>query len=159
MITPSTSSFDDNHVIALFYLDGRDSSPYIVIRCHDRNHPLPRYSRRGIHELCIHRSGRTLRLDRWSFSQQRSQPWVLLSFLTWEGEALNISRPWRHCDAIVEVPRADKGTELVLVHCTFLALKCRSALTSNVNPQEYRLSREESLFQAWVPNPPVPLVA
>lgn len=42
-----------------------------------------------------------------------------------------------------------KSAELVLMHCTFLALKCRSTLTHNVNPKEFSLSREERLFQAY----------
>jgi hypothetical protein len=85
---------------------------------------MPRFSRRGVHELCIIRLGSSLRLDRWSHSQDRSQPWVMMYFLTWE--------------------------ELVLMHCTFLALKCRSTLTHNVNPKEFSLSREERLFQARI---------
>lgn len=40
--------------------------------------------------------------------------------------------------------------ELVLFHCTFLALKARNSLTVNVDPREYKFPDEKRLFQACV---------
>lgn len=79
------SSFDDHRLTALFYVDAQDGCPYIVLRSYDDVHPQPSYSRRGAHELCITRLGSSLRFNRWSHSQDRSQPWATMYFLTWEG--------------------------------------------------------------------------
>lgn len=40
--------------------------------------------------------------------------------------------------------------ELVLFHCTFIALKARNNLTVNMDPREYKFPNEKRLFQAYV---------
>lgn len=39
---------------------------------------------------------------------------------------------------------------MVLFHCTFVALKARNRLTVQIRPDEFILSREKRLFQAYV---------
>jgi hypothetical protein len=41
----------------------------------------------------------------------------------------------------------DPVAEMVLFHATFVALKARCPLTVNINPDDYKLSGEERLFQ------------
>jgi hypothetical protein len=38
---------------------------------------------------------------------------------------------------------------MVLLHCTFLALKARNVLTVQIDSREYSLKRERRLFQAY----------
>jgi hypothetical protein len=45
----------------------------------------------------------------------------------------------------------DPVAEMVLFHATFVALKARCPLTVNINPDDYKLSGEERLFQGWLP--------
>ncbi len=40
--------------------------------------------------------------------------------------------------------------KMVLFYCTFVALKARNTLTVQMHPDEYKLSREKRLFQAYV---------
>lgn len=40
--------------------------------------------------------------------------------------------------------------ELVLFHCTFIALKARNSLTVSMDPREYKFPNEKRLFQACV---------
>jgi hypothetical protein len=40
-------------------------------------------------------------------------------------------------------------TEMVLFHSVFVALKARSPLTINVNPDDYKLAGEKRLFQGY----------
>lgn len=40
--------------------------------------------------------------------------------------------------------------ELVLFHCTFIALKARNNLTVNMDPREYKFPNEKRLYQAYV---------
>ncbi|KAG6362957.1 hypothetical protein INS49_008052 [Diaporthe citri] len=67
---------------------------------------------------------RVLRLKRWSHSIQGPKLWAVLSFVTWE--------------------------ELVLFHCTFIALKARNNLTVSMDPREYKFPNEKRLFQAQI---------
>jgi hypothetical protein len=39
---------------------------------------------------------------------------------------------------------------MVLFYCTFVALKARNTLTVQIHPDEYKLTREKRLFQAYV---------
>lgn len=41
-------------------------------------------------------------------------------------------------------------TELVLFHCTFIALKARNNLTVNMDPRECKFPNEKRLYQAYV---------
>lgn len=40
--------------------------------------------------------------------------------------------------------------ELVLFHCTFIALKARNNLTVNMDPRECKFPNEKRLYQAYV---------
>jgi hypothetical protein len=39
---------------------------------------------------------------------------------------------------------------MVLFYCTFVALKARNLSTVQIRPDEFQLSREKRLFQAYV---------
>jgi hypothetical protein len=43
--------------------------------------------------------------------------------------------------------------EMVLFHAAFVALKSRSPLTVNVNPQDFTLTGERKLFQGYESHP------
>lgn len=45
--------------------------------------------------------------------------------------------------------------ELVLFHCTFIALKARNNLTVSMDPREYKFPNEKRLFQAYVLPTPI----
>jgi hypothetical protein len=78
---------------------------------------------RGAHELCISQEKpESLMLARWSKTEQRSKPWALLNFMTWE--------------------------ELVLFYCCFICLKARSVLTIELSPREFDLFKPTRTFQA-----------
>ncbi|RDA94106.1 hypothetical protein CP533_6590 [Ophiocordyceps camponoti-saundersi (nom. inval.)] len=115
-------SFNDDQISLTAFLNGRDQSPYLLLRILVRGTPW--FAVRGAHELCIDRDGSSLRLKRWSRSEGRSKIWVVLYFLTWE--------------------------ELVLMHCTFVSLKARNNLTIRLSPEECSLGGESKLFQACI---------
>ncbi|RCI14861.1 hypothetical protein L249_6726 [Ophiocordyceps polyrhachis-furcata BCC 54312] len=115
-------SFNDDQISLTAFVNGRDQSPYLLLRtlvC-----GTPWFAVRGAHELCIDRDGSSLRLKRWSRSEGRSKTWVVLYFLTWE--------------------------ELVLMHSTFVSLKARNNLTIRLSPEECSLGGESKLFQACI---------
>ncbi|POS77013.1 hypothetical protein DHEL01_v204590 [Diaporthe helianthi] len=115
-------SFDSDRLGLLIVINAADGGPYFVLRVYAGSQQL--FSYRGIHEICVHQVGSTLRLKRWSHSIQRPKLWAVLSFVTWE--------------------------ELVLFHCTFIALKARNHLTVSMDPREYKFPNEKRLFQAQI---------
>ncbi|KAI3397485.1 hypothetical protein diail_10697 [Diaporthe ilicicola] len=116
-------SFDSDRLGLMIILDAANGAPYFVIRIYGGG-GAQFFSFRGIHEICVHQVGNSLRLKRWSHSIQGPKLWAVLSFITWE--------------------------ELVLFHCTFIALKARNNLTVNMDPQEYKFHNEKRLFQAQI---------
>ncbi|KAG8165168.1 hypothetical protein KVR01_005443 [Diaporthe batatas] len=115
-------SFDGDSLGLLLIINSADGGPYFVLRVYAGGQQL--FSYRGIHEICVEQAGSTLRLKRWSHSIQGPKLWAVLSFVTWE--------------------------ELVLFHCTFIALKARNNLTVSMDPREYRFPNETRLFQAQI---------
>jgi hypothetical protein len=84
-------------------------------------------SKNGVHELCIEREASSLLLYRWSWNSQHSKIWAALRFQTWE--------------------------DLVLFHCSFMALKAHNTLTTAIDDTEYNIHREKRLFQAYASLP------
>ncbi|KAK7701101.1 hypothetical protein SLS64_010432 [Diaporthe eres] len=117
-------SFDGDRVglTAMIILNAANGGPYFVLRVYAGGAQF--FSYRGIHEICVHQVGNSLRLKRWSHSIQGPKLWAVLSFVTWE--------------------------ELVLFHCTFIALKARNNLTVSMDPREYKFPNEKRLFQAQI---------
>ncbi|KAH8788459.1 hypothetical protein F5883DRAFT_5748 [Diaporthe sp. PMI_573] len=115
-------SFDGDRLGLLIIINAANGGPYFVLRVYAGGQQL--FSYRGIHEICVHQVGNTLRLKRWSHSLHGPKLWAVLSFVTWE--------------------------ELVLFHCTFIALKARNNLTVNMDPREYKFPNEKRLFQAQI---------
>ncbi|KAL6869888.1 hypothetical protein ACO1O0_001220 [Amphichorda felina] len=119
---PSGSPFNDDKICLLAYENGHDGCPYLLLRVINPETGQAWFSQRGCHELCIDRDGCVLRLKRWSHTSNRSKNWAVLNFLTWE--------------------------ELILMYCSFLALKARNDLTVDMGHGEYSLAGERKLFQA-----------
>ncbi|KAM0462339.1 hypothetical protein ACHAPV_003813 [Trichoderma viride] len=113
---------DDDKISLIAYSDGRDGSPYLLLRTFYMGGPW--FSLRGVHELCIQRENDSIQFTRWSHSENCSKLWATLRFGTWE--------------------------ELILMYCTFLALKSRNALTVQLATKEYALKGERKLFQAAI---------
>ncbi|KAL9484786.1 hypothetical protein ACSS6W_003575 [Trichoderma asperelloides] len=113
---------DDDKISLIAYSDGRDGSPYLLLRTFYMGGPW--FSLRGVHELCIQRENDSIQFKRWSHSENCSKLWATLRFQTWE--------------------------ELILMYCTFLALKSRNALTVQLATKEYALKGEHKLFQATI---------
>ncbi|KAH6606443.1 hypothetical protein Trco_005596 [Trichoderma cornu-damae] len=113
---------DDDKISLIAYSDGRDGSPYLLLRTFYMGGPW--FSLRGVHELCIQRENDSIQFKRWSRSENCSKLWALLRFQTWE--------------------------ELILMYCTFLALKSRNTLTVQLGTKEYALKGERKLFQACI---------
>ena len=77
-------TFDNEQLYLDATINGRWGPPYFLLRSFDGR---PRFSQRGVHELCIDRALQSsLRLKRWSRSQNCAIIWAILYFLTWEGE-------------------------------------------------------------------------
>lgn len=115
-------SFDGDRLGLQIIINAANGGPYFVLRVYSGGAQL--FSYRGIHEICVHQVGSTLRLKRWSHSIQGPKLWAVFGFVTWE--------------------------DLVLFHCTFIALKARNNLTVNMDPQEYKFPNEKRLFQAQI---------
>ncbi|KAM0514861.1 hypothetical protein ACHAPE_006537 [Trichoderma viride] len=113
---------DDDKISLIAYSDGRDGSPYLLLRTFYMGGPW--FSLRGVHELCIQRENDSIQFTRWSHSENCSKLWATLRFGTWE--------------------------ELILMYCTFLALKSRNSLTVQLATKEYALKGERKLFQATI---------
>ncbi|OTA07685.1 hypothetical protein A9Z42_0085890 [Trichoderma parareesei] len=113
---------DDDKISLIAYSDGRDGSPYLLLRTFYMGGPW--FSVRGVHELCIQRENEAIHFKRWSRSENCSKLWATLRFQTWE--------------------------ELTLMYCTFLALKSRNTLTVQLGTKEYALKGEKKLFQACI---------
>ncbi|PNP42571.1 hypothetical protein TGAMA5MH_05312 [Trichoderma gamsii] len=113
---------DDDKISLIAYSDGRDGSPYLLLRTFYMGGPW--FSLRGVHELCIQRENDSIQFTRWSHSENCSKLWATLRFGTWE--------------------------ELILMYCTFLALKSRNALTVQLATKEYAPKGERKLFQATI---------
>ncbi|KAK1240830.1 hypothetical protein MKX07_006263 [Trichoderma sp. CBMAI-0711] len=113
---------DDDKIALIAYSDGRDGSPYLLLRTFYMGGPW--FSVRGVHELCIQRENEAIHFKRWSRSENCSKLWATLRFQTWE--------------------------ELTLMYCTFLALKSRNTLTVQLGTKEYALKGEKKLFQACI---------
>ncbi|KOS19322.1 hypothetical protein ESCO_000898 [Escovopsis weberi] len=114
--------FDNDKLSLIAYQDGRDANPHLLLRTYYMGGPW--FSSRGAHELCIERDADSLQLKRWSRSEDCSKLWATLRFMTWE--------------------------ELILMYCTFLALKARNNLTLQIGAKEYALRGEHKLFQACI---------
>lgn len=86
---------DDDKISLIAYSDGRDGSPFLLLRTFYMGGPW--FSVRGVHELCIQRENDSIQFKRWSRSENCSKLWATLRFQTWEGmsishlKALNIS--------------------------------------------------------------------
>ncbi|CAK7198384.1 hypothetical protein SEUCBS139899_001045 [Sporothrix eucalyptigena] len=117
-------TFDQERITIFAFIDPMTRSPYLVIRSLDAGSNMPAFSMRGVHEVCIERDGSCLVLKRWSYAERCPKLWAVLYFLTWE--------------------------ELVLFHCTFVAMKFEGDQTSNVNPVEFKIGREKRLFQCAI---------
>ncbi|CAK7210508.1 hypothetical protein SCUCBS95973_000807 [Sporothrix curviconia] len=117
-------SFDRERITIFAFINPMNRSAYMVIRSLDTGSNMPLFSVRGVHELCIERDGNCLVIKRWSYSERCAKMWAVLYFLTWE--------------------------ELVLFHCTFVALKFEGEMTQEVNPVEFKIAREKRLFQASI---------
>ncbi|KAH0528121.1 hypothetical protein TsFJ059_003023 [Trichoderma semiorbis] len=113
---------DDDKISLIAYSDGRDGSPFLLLRTFYMGGPW--FSVRGVHELCIQRENDSIQFKRWSRSENCSKLWATLRFQTWE--------------------------ELILMYCTFLALKSRNTLTIQLGTKEYTLKGERKLFQACI---------
>ncbi|EHK16854.1 uncharacterized protein TRIVIDRAFT_163085 [Trichoderma virens Gv29-8] len=113
---------DDDKISLIAYADGRDGSPYLLLRTFYMGGPW--FSVRGVHELCIQRENDCIQFKRWSRSENCSKLWATLRFQTWE--------------------------ELILMYCTFLALKSRNTLTVQLATKEYALKGERKLFQGCI---------
>jgi hypothetical protein len=120
--------FDDDRLSVMVILNAVDDSPYMIVRTLHNGQQY--FSSLGVHQLVITREGSSLELSRWSDSKRRVVPWAVLFFSTLE--------------------------ELVLFHCTFVALKFRSHLVHKIDPREYQIGDEKSsdgekrLFQARI---------
>lgn len=84
---------DDDKISLIAYSDGRDGSPYLLLRTFYMGGPW--FSLRGVHELCIQRENDSIQFKRWSRSENCSKLWATLRFQTWEGtpaypEVLNL---------------------------------------------------------------------
>lgn len=77
-------SFDGDRLGLLIIVNAANGGPYFVLRVYMGGAQF--FSYRGIHEICVHQVGNSLRLKRWSHSIQGPKPWAVLSFVTWEGE-------------------------------------------------------------------------
>lgn len=79
-------SFGGGRLVLMVILSTANGAPYLVLREHARGGHL--FSYRGIHEICVHQAGNSLRLKRWSQSRQCPTLWAVLSFVTWEGKGV-----------------------------------------------------------------------
>lgn len=134
----------------MVYLNPANQCAFLLIRTFHMGSPW--LSLRGAHELCIHREGSALQLQRWSQTAQCPKPWASLYFQTWEGMS---SLTLRVLSVTVLLPvwkfaNMPGYQEMVLFHSTFVSLKARNALTVNVRVDEYKLAGERRLFQACV---------
>ncbi|PSS20120.1 hypothetical protein M430DRAFT_34496 [Amorphotheca resinae ATCC 22711] len=116
--------FDKNRLSVTLYLnaEGADMTRLLCRWMDPQFNPM--YSCYGVHELCIRRKGSSLQFRRWNNNRAHSTLWLALFFKTWE--------------------------KMVLFHATFVALKARCPLTVAINPDDYRLSGEEELFQGKI---------
>jgi len=116
--------FDGNLLSIIVYLhpDTADQ-PRILCRWVDHD-GVPAYATRGVHELCVRRSGSSLQFRRWSAQKHKPKLWVALFFKYWE--------------------------KMVLFHDTFVALKARCPLTLACDPEEFVLGHEKKLFQGRI---------
>ncbi|TVY60821.1 hypothetical protein LSUE1_G007002 [Lachnellula suecica] len=123
-LTNAPSPFDKNRLSVTLYLhaEGADVTR-LLCRWMDR-YFNPLYSCYGVHELCVRRKGSSLQFRRWSNDHAGSKIWMALFFKTWE--------------------------RMVLFHSAFVALKARCPLTININPDDYVLAGEETLFRAQI---------
>ncbi|EFW98664.1 hypothetical protein CMQ_4516 [Grosmannia clavigera kw1407] len=102
--------FDQARLSLIVFEYPGDEAPFIAIRSLHLGTNTPLMSVRGIHELCISRDGSCLVLKRWSQSEGCSKLWAVLYFITWE--------------------------EMVLFHCTFVALKSQCYRTRQIKPED-----------------------
>lgn len=63
-----------------------EDAPWVVVRTAEDGGTGPMFGARGCHELCVRREGNALFLMRWSRSEGCAKDWVVLCFVTWEGE-------------------------------------------------------------------------
>jgi len=116
--------FDKNKLSVTLYLhaDGADITR-LLCRWVDP-YFNPSYSCYGVHELCVRRKGSSLQFRRWSNNYAQSKIWMALFFKTWE--------------------------RMVLFHAAFVALKARCPLTISINPDDYSLAGERTLFRGQI---------
>ncbi|KAK1570293.1 uncharacterized protein LY79DRAFT_45895 [Colletotrichum navitas] len=114
--------FDEDRLALMAYLNLVNHTPYILLRTYHLGAPW--FSLRGTHELVLQREENCLQLKRWSLSEGAPKLWASLYFKTWE--------------------------ELTLFHCTFVSLKARNTMTTNMNLGEFKLAGEKKTFQAQI---------
>jgi hypothetical protein len=142
MLTSLCRPFDKNRLsVTCYQTSAQDSSQaQLLCRWIDRS-DNPQYSSFGIHQLTIQRRGSALQFRRWSSTRQQPALWMALFFKTFE----SIYLPLCHSQLCPLWQLADM-LEMVLFHCTFVALKDRSLLTTALHPDEYQISGENKLF-------------
>jgi hypothetical protein len=80
---------DRERLVLQIIINAANGGPYFVLRSFAGGQQL--FSYRGIHEICVHQVGNSLKLKRWSQSTQGPKLWAVLSFVTWEGKEASIS--------------------------------------------------------------------
>ncbi|KAH8805292.1 hypothetical protein F5884DRAFT_681119 [Xylogone sp. PMI_703] len=110
--------FDKNRLSITVYSQS-DTPDVTRVLCRWMDSRLnPRFSCYGINELCIRRKGSSLELRRWSQSHEQPTSWVVLFFKFWESMYYCELQP-------LGIGRLNFLSEMVLFHCTFVALKAR----------------------------------
>ncbi|KAG6039561.1 hypothetical protein E4U41_002406 [Claviceps citrina] len=115
-------SFDQDQLSLTVYQNSQNNCAYLLLRILRDDKPW--FALRGAHRLCVERDGSSLRLMRWSVSQNASKSWAILFFRSWE--------------------------ELVLMYCTIISLKAHNNLTRQFCAEELGLQGERKLFQARI---------
>lgn len=85
ILLTTSSPFNDDQICLIAYENGRDESPYLLLRMINPETGAAWFSQRGAHELCIDRDGCILRFKRWSQASRSAKLWAALNFQTWEG--------------------------------------------------------------------------
>lgn len=80
-------SFDNGRLCVTFLENGAaNDAPWVAVRVCGPGGAGQSFSYRGHHELCVRRDSNTLVLMRWSRSARCARDWLVLGFVTWEGE-------------------------------------------------------------------------
>lgn len=80
-------TFDRGRICVKFIEnDAANRAPWISVRLLSPGGVGQSYSYQGHHELCVRRDANSLVLMRWSRSARCAKDWLVLGFITWEGE-------------------------------------------------------------------------